>query len=70
MFSNIPQKQRSRAVKHINTNIATFNKMEELLIQGQLQQIGCFNGAYFLLHWSNWNSNITFPVNTFLIVLK
>lgn len=44
--------------------------MEESLIQGQLQQTGYFNEANFLLHWSNWNSNITFPVNTFIMVLK
>lgn len=44
--------------------------MEELLIQGSANRLGGFNGAYFLLHWSNWNSNIMFPVNTFLMVLK
>lgn len=44
--------------------------MEELFIQEQLQQTACFNRAYFLLHWSNWNSNITFPVKTIIMVLK
>lgn len=71
MFSNSTQMQTlhhlSQTYKH---QYSIINKTKELLIQGQLQQTGCFNGAYFLLRWSNWNSNIMFLINTFIMVLK